>query len=88
MFSTRLTVLKDICNIAQHTWPPDFVTKEQVKIVGASGSKIAVVPMQSFSPLRYRDEHYQKCLFHSLEKSPLIYLEIFLILDKFFKSLA
>ena len=58
MFFTRLTVLKDICNIAQHIWPPDFVAKEQVKIVGASVSKIAVVPKYSFNPLRNGDEHY------------------------------
>ena len=81
------TVLKDICNIAQYTWPPDFVTKEQVKIKGASVPKIAVVPKYRFNPLRNRDEHRQKSIFYTPEHSPLIYLELVLILDKFFKSL-
>ena len=44
IFFTHLAVLKYTCNIAQHFLPPDLVSKEQVKIVGASVSKIAVVP--------------------------------------------
>ena len=54
MFFTRLTVLKDIRDITQHIWPQDFVTKEQVEVVGASVTKIAVVPKYSFDLLRNR----------------------------------
>ena len=54
MFFARLTVLKDIRDIAQHIWPPDFTTKEQVEVVGASVTKIVVVPKHSFDPLRKR----------------------------------
>ena len=56
MFFPRLTVLKDICDITQHIWLPDFITKEQVKVVGANVTKIAVVPKYSFEPLRNRDK--------------------------------
>ena len=84
MFFTRLKVLKDICNIAQHTWPPEFVAKEQVKIVGVSVSKIAVLPEYSFNPVRNRDKCRQKTVFLSPKHSSLIYLEHVLILDQFF----
>lgn len=57
MFFAHLTVLKDIRYIAQHVWPPDFTTKEQAKVVGASVTKIAVVPKYSFDPLRNRYKH-------------------------------
>ena len=85
---TRLTVLKDIWDFAQYSWPPDFVANEHLKIVGASVSKIAVVPKYSFNPLRNGDESCQKSIFHFPEHSPLIYLELVLILDQFFLSLA
>ena len=52
-------MLKDIWDITQHTWPPDFVAKEQVKIVGVGVSKIAVVPKYSFNLLRNKDERRQ-----------------------------
>ena len=54
MFFTRLTVLKDFCNITKHIQPPDFFTKEQVEVVDASVTKIAVVPKYSFDLLRNR----------------------------------
>ena len=54
MFFARLTVIKDIRYIAQPVWPPEFTTKEQVKVVGASVTKIAVVPKYSFDPLKNR----------------------------------
>ena len=57
MFFARLTVLKDIRDITLHIWPPDFTTKEQVEVVGASVTKIAVVPKYSFDPLRNRYKH-------------------------------
>ena len=43
MFFARLTVLKDISEIVQHVRPPDFVTKEQMKILRAIMSQIIVV---------------------------------------------
>ena len=81
MFFTRFMVLKDIIVITQlfdHT----LFVKEQVKIVGESVSKIAVVLEYSFNPLRNGDEHHQKSIFHSPEYSLLINLELVLVLDQ------
>ena len=74
-------VLKYIIDITQ-LFDQTLFMKEQLKIVGESVSKIAVVLEYSFNPLRNGDERRQKSIFYSPEYSFLIYLELVLVLDQ------